>query len=84
MIFTDQVSLIFKYIIKKINLLKANFKISKNENQEGKDIVQPTKLDHEIDDKEFEEFMVKNGAAGSFMVFRDAKEKISELGIDEL
>ena len=64
--------------------MKANFKISVNENLEEKDIVPPTKIDHEIDDKEFEDFLIKNGVAGSFMVFRDGKEKISELGIDEL
>ena len=64
--------------------MKANFKISTNENTEGQNIVPPTKIDHEIDDKEFEDFLVKNGVAGSFMVFRDGKEKISEMGIDEL
>ena len=64
--------------------MKANFKISVNKNLEGKDIVPPIEIDHDIDDKEFEDFLIKNGAAGSFMVFRNGKEKDSELGIDEL
>ncbi len=33
--------------------------------------------------EEFEDFIVKSGAAGSFMVFRSNK-KDDELGIDEL
>lgn len=64
--------------------MKANFKISTNENTEDQNIVPPTKIDHDIDDKEFEDFLIKNGVAGSFMVFRDGKEKVSEMGIDEL
>lgn len=64
--------------------MKANFKISSNNNNHEKNIVSPTNIDHEIDDKEFEDFLIKNGVAGSFMVFRDGKEKVSEMGIDEL
>ena len=33
--------------------------------------------------KEFEEFVSKSGAAGSFMIFR-SEEKDTELGIDQL
>jgi len=33
--------------------------------------------------EEFEEFVIKSGAAGSFMIFRSSK-KDDELGIDEL
>jgi len=33
--------------------------------------------------EEFEEFVTKSGAAGSFMIFRSSK-KDDELGIDEL
>lgn len=63
--------------------MKANFKIRNNEDTEC-DIVPAKEIDHDIDDQEFEEFMVKNGAAGSFMVFRSAKEKLDEMGLDEL
>ena len=38
----------------------------------------------EITEEEFEEYMVKNGAAGSFMVFRSTSKKEEELGLEEL
>jgi len=64
--------------------LKANFKISKSSHSENKkqsnDDEKPTK---EISKEEFEDFMVKSGASGSFMVFRSDK-KDDELGLDEL
>ena len=60
--------------------LKTNFKkdkeISDNnteENLEKKDLTQ----------EEFEEYIVKSGAKGSFMVYRSTK-KSDELGLDEL
>lgn len=37
----------------------------------------------EITQKEFEDFIIKSGAKGSFMVYRSEKEE-DELGIDEL
>jgi len=37
----------------------------------------------EITQKEFEDFIIKSGAKGSFMVYRSEKED-DELGIDEL
>ena len=37
-----------------------------------------------MSEEEFEEYMSKMGAAGSFMVFRSTKKKDDELGIDEL
>jgi len=37
----------------------------------------------ELTQKEFEEFIIKSGARGSFMVYRTDK-KDQELGIDEL
>tara|TARA_B100000029_G_C17285541_1_gene855050 strand:- start:538 stop:759 length:222 start_codon:yes stop_codon:yes gene_type:complete len=39
--------------------------------------------DKEITAEEFEDFIVKSGAAGSFMIFRSEKKE-TELGIDEL
>ena len=41
------------------------------------------KSDTNLSDKEFEDFMIKSGAKGSFMVYR-SKKKDEELGIDEL
>ncbi len=63
--------------------MKTNFRknedtsceINNNEeiNSEKKDITQ----------KEFEEYIIKSGAKGSFMVYRSTK-KDEELGLDEL
>ena len=64
-------------------LLKANFEIKKNENVENMspdDYSLPSK---DITEEEFEDFIVKAGAAGSFMVFRSSN-KDDELGLDEL
>ena len=64
--------------------MKANFKISKPD--ETKTVEHPLENNErkDITDKEFEEFLVKAGAAGSFMVFRSDKNKDDELGLDEL
>lgn len=59
--------------------MKTNFKVKK------------TKIDKfntesnsdEISKEEFEDFIVKSGASGSFMVFRSDK-KDDELGLEEL
>tara|TARA_Y100000590_G_scaffold4106_1_gene5440 strand:- start:12916 stop:13098 length:183 start_codon:yes stop_codon:yes gene_type:complete len=59
----------------KTNFRKAENKKSKNQekNEEKKDLTK----------EEFEEFIHKSGAKGSFMVYRSTK-KDEELGIDEL
>lgn len=63
--------------------MKANFKISKQD--ETKTVERPLENNKkDLTDKEFEEFLVKAGAAGSFMVFRSDKNKDDELGLDEL
>tara|TARA_B110000014_G_C20018289_1_gene528210 strand:- start:392 stop:613 length:222 start_codon:yes stop_codon:yes gene_type:complete len=73
--------------------VKGNFKIK----DEGKTISNlDSKLDEnnklifkknddekEISAEEFEDFIVKSGAAGSFMIFRSEKKE-TEMGIDEL
>ena len=62
-------------------LLKTNFR---------KDISEkPVEGDNQVSDRkdlskeEFEDFIVKSGAKGSFMIYRSPK-KDDELGIDEL
>jgi|SaaInlStandDraft_7_1057024.scaffolds.fasta_scaffold260551_3 hypothetical protein len=64
--------------------MKANFKIS--EQDETKKIEQPVDNENKknLTNEEFEDFVVKAGAAGSFMVFRSDKNKDDELGLDEL
>ena len=63
-------------------MIRSNFKISKPSK------IQTQKNDEKVEKKElskteFEDFMVKSGASGSFMVFRSDKKE-NELGIDEL
>jgi hypothetical protein len=63
--------------------MKANFKISNSSNnlpeKEHEEEISPKELTKE----EFEDYMLKSGASGSFMVYRSNK-KDDELGIDEL
>ena len=59
--------------------MKSNFKPNKPTNDKSKKI----KKSDEMTEEEFEEFVSKSGAAGTFMVFRSTK-KDDEMGIDEL
>ena len=63
--------------------MKANFKIKKNSNIESNPTQDNLSTNKEITEEEFEDFIVKAGAAGSFMVFRSSKKE-DELGFDEL
>ena len=60
--------------------MKANFKTKKTNNVQNDT---SSKEKSELTPEEFEEFVSKSGAAGSFMIFRSSK-KDEELGIDEL
>jgi hypothetical protein len=62
--------------------LKANFKVSDSSTNTNVDSQEnmPTK---ELTKKEFEDYMLKSGASGSFMIYRSDK-KNDELGLDEL
>lgn len=64
-------------------MLKANFSIKKNNDLENTSKDEETSPNKEITEEEFEDFIVKAGAAGSFMVFRSSKKE-DELGFDEL
>lgn len=63
--------------------MKTNFRKSKNdstaEHNDTETNIDKTNLTRE----EFEEYVSKTGAKGSFMVYRSAK-KDEELGLDEL
>ena len=64
--------------------MKTNFK--KTETDEYKKYPEYREVKNELSEltqEEFEEFIVKTGAKGSFMVYRTDK-KDQELGIDEL
>ena len=63
--------------------MKANFKLAKS-NIPEKNNEPDLNAKDDLTEEEFEDFMVKSGAAGSFMVFRSDKSKEDELGLDEL
>jgi len=62
--------------------MKTNFRKSKPQNSEDnlKDEVISNK---ELTQAEFEDFIIKSGSKGSFMIYRSQK-KDDELGLDEL
>ena len=60
--------------------MKTNFRKTES-NQESES--QSNQIKKDLTPKEFEEFIIKSGAKGSFMVYRSDK-KDEELGIDEL
>tara|TARA_B110000438_G_C15804490_1_gene646656 strand:+ start:1482 stop:1670 length:189 start_codon:yes stop_codon:yes gene_type:complete len=62
--------------------MKANFKINKNEDSVTTK-ENTSEKNEELTEEEFEEYMSKAGAVGSFMVFRSNSKK-DELGIDSL
>ena len=63
-------------------MLKTNFRKSESEKKSASSIdnEHPKK---DLTQEEFEEYISKTGAKGSFMVYRSEK-KDDELGIDEL
>ena len=65
--------------------MKTNFKKPKkpDENKSEENNSFNDHANKEITQKEFEDFIIKSGAKGSFMVYRSEKEE-DELGIDEL
>lgn len=65
--------------------MKTNFKQHKKptETKSKKNDSSHDNSNKEITQREFEDFIIKSGAKGSFMVYRSKKED-DELGIDEL
>ena len=63
--------------------MKANFKLSKSSNDEELSNKLHEKTDQDLTKEEFEDYVIKSGAAGSFMVFRSDKSD-DELGLEEL
>jgi len=64
--------------------LKANFKISKTNIETGDKIIPDNaESKKELTQEEFEAYIIKSGAAGSFMVYRSNKKE-DELGLEEL
>jgi len=61
--------------------MKTNFRKDSSENSSKNDPISPKQKN--LSKEEFEDFIVKSGAKGSFMIYRSSK-KDDELGIDEL
>ncbi len=61
--------------------MKTNFK--NDNNCENDSEAKPDHVKKELSKEEFEEYISKSGAKGSFMIYR-SKNKDEELGIDEL
>ena len=62
--------------------MKTNFKKDENDSSEFNiDNIESNKK--ELTQEEFEEYIAKSGAKGSFMVYRSTKKE-DELGLDEL
>jgi hypothetical protein len=64
-------------------MIKSNFKITKDSKADNQRVEKEIEEKKDYSQKEFEEFVSKSGAAGSFMIFR-SEEKDTELGIDQL
>jgi hypothetical protein len=60
--------------------MKANFKINKTK---VNDVNKDKKKSENLTREEFEEYMLRSGSKGSFMVYRSEK-KDDELGLQEL
>jgi hypothetical protein len=63
--------------------MKTNFKKTDSDYKKYDEYDEIQNNSSELTQEEFEEFIVKSGAKGSFMVYRTDK-KDEELGIDEL
>lgn len=63
--------------------MKTNFKKTDSDYKKYDEYNEIQNNSSELTQEEFEEFIVKSGAKGSFMVYRTNK-KDEELGIDEL
>ena len=61
--------------------MKTNFKTQNEDNNQHEK--PETEMNKNLTPEEFENFIIKSGAKGSFMVYR-SKKKEDELGIDEL
>ncbi len=67
-------------------LIKANFKIAKTKNKrepKNDKVTEQNNMSQKDMKEEFEDYIVKSGAAGSFMIFRSDKKE-DELGLEEL
>ena len=62
--------------------MKANFKVKKSDSLSK--IENKESQDEKLSQEDFEHFIVKSGAKGSFMVYRSSNKDDDELGLDSL
>ncbi len=63
--------------------MKTNFQKNEDKSSEIKDETGTNSEKKDITQEEFEAYIIKSGAKGSFMVYRSTKKE-DELGLDEL
>ncbi len=63
--------------------MKTNFKKNNKVKSEDKNMINIDRVNDNLTKEEFEEYISKSGAKGSFMVYRSTKKE-EELGLDEL
>ena len=63
--------------------MKTNFKKETNESSDNLTKYSGKDTAKDLTPEEFEDFILKSGAKGSFMIYR-SKKKDDELGIDKL
>ena len=63
--------------------MKTNFKKIQSKEQDAQKLPLSKSDNKKLTQKEFEDYVIKSGARGSFMIYRSQK-KDDELGIDEL
>lgn len=63
--------------------MKTNFRKNENTGSKSVDNNDTNSEKKDLTQEEFEEYIAKSGAKGSFMIYRSSK-KDEELGLDEL
>ena len=63
--------------------MKTNFKKETKKSSDNLTKYDSNDTTNDLSPEEFEDFILKSGAKGSFMIYR-SKKKDDELGIDEL
>jgi len=63
--------------------VKTNFKKIQSKEYDAQKLPPSENDNKKLTQKEFEDYVIKSGARGSFMIYRSQK-KDDELGIDEL
>lgn len=63
--------------------MRTNFRKNENIESQNSDVIGGDSKKRDLTQEEFEDYVAKSGAKGSFMVYRSTKKE-EELGIDEI